>query len=93
MNKKYILDEEARRALIREVVAYYVQTQSTFRKTAEAFNMSKSWVQRVLREEAVEKCPDLLSHIDEVVEKNKKERYVRGGRKSAILKKEKRNFK
>lgn len=84
MKKKDIIKEEMRRALIKEVATYYVQTQSTFRKTAQVFGMSKSWAQRILQEEIKEKCPELISPVKEVIELNKRERYKRGGHAMAM---------
>ena len=79
MKKKDIIKEEMRRALIKEVATYYVQTQSTFRKTAQVFGRSKTWAQKILQEEIKEKCPELLDDVKRVIELNKKERYTRGG--------------
>jgi len=92
MKKKDIIKEEMRRALIKEVATYYVQTQSTLRKTAQVFGMSKSWVHRIFQKEIKEKCPELLTPVNEVIELNKRERHMRGGRGMAMAMKKRKEM-
>ena len=79
MKNKNIIKEEMRRQLVREVATYYVESGDTIRKTATIFGKSKSWVHRILRLEVREKCPDLLSNVDEAINVNKEARALRGG--------------
>lgn len=79
MKNKNIIKEEMRRQLVREVATYYVESGDTIRKTATIFGKSKSWVHRILRLEVGEKCPDLLSDVDEAININKEARSLRGG--------------
>lgn len=89
MKNNNIIKEEMRKALVREVATYYVETQATIRKTATLFGMSKSWVHRVLKIEIPQKCPDLIEDVNTAINVNKQLRYSRGGKAIAAIKKNK----
>lgn len=58
---------------IQKVVDYFNENESTVRKTAEHFKISKTRVHRYL----TEKIPNPIS--ESILAKNKKERHIRGG--------------
>ena len=66
----------------RRIVEYYVYKNSTVRKTAEYFGVSKSYVHRVISEfqqNGLLRDNSLAKEVKAQVDKNIKERAVRGG--------------
>ena len=58
---------------------YIVENQSTVRATAQKFNVSKSTVHKDISERLKYINRQLYSDAKKVLEKNKKERHIRGG--------------
>ena len=58
---------------------YIVENQSTVRATAKKFNISKSTVHKDLSERLQHINQNLYTEAKKVLEKNKKERHIRGG--------------
>lgn len=60
-----------------EVVArYMIYNNATVRKTAERFGLSKSYVYYLVKEKLHH---GLATEVNEVLQKNKAERHIRGG--------------
>lgn len=64
---------------VNEVGNYIIRTQSTIRKTAKQFKISKSTVHKDLSERLPGINPALAAKAKAVMEKNKAERHLRGG--------------
>lgn len=58
---------------------YYVMNNSTIRKTAEKFKVSKSTVHKALATKLCGLDAELYVHMSAVCAKNKAERHLRGG--------------
>lgn len=71
--KDYIKDR------VTDVGNYIIQTQSTIRKTAAKFKISKSTVHKDLSERLPEINPELAYKAKQIMDKNKAERHLRGG--------------
>lgn len=66
----------------RKIAEYYVENNSTIRKTAEFFGLSKTYVHVALtefQEDRDTKDSVLAIRVKELIEKNTLERAVRGG--------------
>ncbi|MDD6483323.1 MAG: sporulation transcriptional regulator SpoIIID [Clostridiales bacterium] len=58
---------------------YIIENNATVRKTAKAFNISKSTVHKDVHERLKKINPALYSDAQRVLEVNKSERHIRGG--------------
>ena len=58
---------------------YIIESGATVRATAQKFCISKSTVHKDVTERLREEAPDLYIQVKEVLEKNKRERHIRGG--------------
>ena len=70
-------DYIARRAV--ELAHYIIDNNSTVRKTASVFNVSKSTVHKDVHERLKTLNPALYRKTQKVLEVNKAERHLRGG--------------
>jgi putative DeoR family transcriptional regulator (stage III sporulation protein D) len=62
-----------------ELAVYMIETGSTVRSTAQKFGISKSTVHKDLQNR-LPKCNKLLyEQVRTVLDRNKKERHIRGG--------------
>lgn len=92
MSKRIRLSEKERL----QVARWYANTNSTVRKTAEHFNISKSNVHTILLETIDKKAttyPKLVEKIIKVRDKNIQERAMRGGSATKKMFEEKRKCK
>ena len=74
------------KALKKKIAQYYVIHNSTVRKTAQCFGLSKSYVHRALQEFQTDKgtCnSDLAYKVRSQIAKNIDERSIRGGDSTA----------
>lgn len=58
---------------------YIVESGATVRATAKKFSISKSTVHKDVTERLKNDSPELYLQVKEVLEKNKRERHIRGG--------------
>ena len=72
-------DNINRERLIEEMGVYIVENNSTVRKTAERFGISKSTVHKDLTVYLKKINFALYREVEEVLQKNKSERHIRGG--------------
>ncbi len=63
-----------------EISEYILETKCTVRAAAKKFNVSKSTVHKDLSQRLVLIDPALSKKIKEVLEINKSERHIRGGK-------------
>lgn len=68
------------RERILEVAAYIIQTKATVRQAGKVFGVSKSTVHKDMTERLPELNPEKAKRVKEVLEFNKSERHIRGGR-------------
>ena len=62
-----------------ELAVYMIETGATVRATAQRFGISKSTVHKTLTER-LPKCNNTLYvQVREILDKNKRERHIRGG--------------
>ena len=59
---------------------YLLNNQSTVRATAAYFGISKSTVHKDLSERLIVINPSLYSQVKVILDKNKSERHIRGGK-------------
>lgn len=64
---------------VKKVATYMIETGSTVRQTAKAFNISKSTIHKDISQRLEEINPLLAIEAKKVLEKNKEERHIRGG--------------
>ena len=62
-----------------EIARYILETQSTVRKTAKEYNISKSTVHKDVTERLAEIDAELAKKVHAVLDINKAERHLRGG--------------
>lgn len=58
---------------------YIIENETTVRKTAQKFHISKSTVHKDVHERLVKINPALYRDVQRVLEVNKAERHIRGG--------------
>lgn len=61
------------------MATYLVENNSTVRKVANKFGISKSTVHKDITQNLKKINPELYIHAKEVLQKNKDERHLRGG--------------
>ncbi|WP_350343516.1 sporulation transcriptional regulator SpoIIID [Proteinivorax tanatarense] len=61
------------------ISAYVIETEATVRKVSEMYGVSKSTVHKDLTERLPEINKELAEKVRKILEKNKKERHIRGG--------------
>jgi putative DeoR family transcriptional regulator (stage III sporulation protein D) len=76
LNEKTITDYRERAVVLGE---YILQNNTTVRAAAKYFSISKSTVHKDVAERLPGIQPQLYKLVKEVLEKNKKERHIRGG--------------
>ncbi|WP_353893145.1 sporulation transcriptional regulator SpoIIID [Proteinivorax hydrogeniformans] len=62
-----------------EISEHVIKTESTVRKVSEMFGVSKSTVHKDLTERLPNINKELAEKVKTILEKNKKERHIRGG--------------
>ena len=62
------------------IAKYILEKQATVRQTAKVFGVSKSTVHKDVTERLEEIHPLLANEVKQVLEKNKSERHIRGGK-------------
>lgn len=62
-----------------ELAEYIIEHNTTVRKTAKEFNISKSTVHKDVHERLRRINPDLYRESQAILEQNKAERHIRGG--------------
>jgi putative DeoR family transcriptional regulator (stage III sporulation protein D) len=68
------------RERILEIADYIIETKATVRQAAKVFGVSKSTVHKDMTERLPEINPEKARQVKEVLEYNKAERHIRGGR-------------
>ncbi len=63
-----------------EVAKYIIDSKSTIRKTAKLFGVSKSTIHKDITERLPKINPQIAGAAKEILEFNKAERHIRGGR-------------
>ena len=63
-----------------EVAKYIIDCKATIRKTAKLFGVSKSTVHKDITERLPKINPVIAKEAREILELNKAERHIRGGR-------------
>lgn len=61
------------------VAEYIIESGATVRKTAKKFGVSKSTVHKDVSERLAVVSPALFAKVKPILEKNKRERHLRGG--------------
>lgn len=72
----YISSNKDRSVLM---ATYLIENNSTVRKVAAHFGISKSTVHKDITETLKNKNPILYKQVKEILDKNKGERHIRGG--------------
>ena len=62
-----------------ELAQYIIENNTTVRKTASVFNISKSTVHKDVHERLLKINPQLYNEAKKVLDTNKAERHIRGG--------------
>lgn len=63
-----------------EVASYIIDSKSTIRKTATVFGVSKSTIHKDMTERLPKINQDVAREAKEILDNNKAERHIRGGR-------------
>lgn len=63
-----------------EVANYIIDSKSTIRKTAKVFGVSKSTIHKDMTERLPKINPQIAEEAKSILELNKSERHIRGGR-------------
>ena len=66
------------------VAKYILEKNTTVRQTAKTFGVSKSTIHKDVTERLEEINPTLAKEVKMVLEKNKSERHIRGGRATKL---------
>jgi putative DeoR family transcriptional regulator (stage III sporulation protein D) len=67
-----------------EIANYIIEEKATVRKTANVFGVSKSTVHKDVTERLPKINPLISEQVKSVLEKNKAERHIRGGKATKI---------
>lgn len=59
---------------------YIIENKATVRKAAQVFGISKSTVHVDVTKRLKQICPSLANEVNAVLQENKAERHIRGGR-------------
>lgn len=62
-----------------EAARHILKTGATVRACAEIFGVSKTTIHKDMRERLPELSPTMAGLVDEVLNKNREERHIRGG--------------
>lgn len=63
-----------------EVAKYIIESKATIRKTARAFGVSKSTIHKDMTERLPKINPQVAQDAKNILEFNKAERHIRGGK-------------
>ncbi|NEZ47441.1 sporulation transcriptional regulator SpoIIID [Clostridium niameyense] len=63
-----------------EVAKYIIESKATIRKTAKVFGVSKSTIHKDMTERLPKINPQIAQEAKIILEYNKAERHIRGGR-------------
>jgi len=67
-----------------EIASYMILTKATVRQTAKIFKVSKSTVHKDISERLPRINPNIWESIRKVLDSNKAERHIRGGRATRL---------
>ena len=67
-----------------EVAQYIIESKSTIRKTATVFGVSKSTIHKDMTERLPKINPQIANQAKNVLELNKAERHIRGGKATQL---------
>ncbi|MBU3159324.1 sporulation transcriptional regulator SpoIIID [Clostridium frigoris] len=76
--KDYIEDR------VLEVAKYIIESKSTIRRTAKVFGVSKSTIHKDMTERLPTLNPKIASQAKTILDLNKAERHIRGGRATRL---------
>ena len=63
-----------------EVAQYIIYSRATIRKTAKVFGVSKSTIHKDMTERLPKINPDIAEEAKSILDLNKDERHIRGGK-------------
>ncbi|MGI6706582.1 MAG: sporulation transcriptional regulator SpoIIID [Clostridia bacterium] len=63
-----------------EIANYIIDTNATVREAAKVFKVSKSTVHKDVAERLPKINPGIANEVKKILEKNKAERHIRGGK-------------
>lgn len=63
-----------------DVAKYIIESKATIRKTAKMFGVSKSTVHKDITERLPKINPQIAKEAKEILDLNKSERHIRGGK-------------
>ena len=63
-----------------EVAQYIIYSRATIRKTAKVFGVSKSTIHKDMTERLPKINPDIAEEAKSILDLNKAERHIRGGK-------------
>ncbi|KRQ87729.1 Stage III sporulation protein D [Caloramator mitchellensis] len=67
-----------------EVAQYIIETRATIRKAAKTFGVSKSTVHKDITERLPKINPQVAKEAKEILDVNKAERHIRGGKATKL---------
>ncbi|MFX0548282.1 sporulation transcriptional regulator SpoIIID [Hathewaya histolytica] len=67
-----------------EVAKYIIESKSTIRKTAKVFGVSKSTIHKDMTERLPKINPQIADEAKYILEVNKSERHIRGGKATQL---------
>lgn len=67
-----------------DVAKYIIESKSTIRKTAQIFGVSKSTIHKDMTERLPKINPEIANEARVVLELNKAERHIRGGKATQL---------
>ncbi|MGU8704827.1 sporulation transcriptional regulator SpoIIID [Clostridium perfringens] len=67
-----------------EVAQYIIYSRATIRKTAKVFGVSKSTIHKDMTERLPNINPDIAEEAKSILDLNKAERHIRGGKATKL---------
>ncbi|UXZ08992.1 sporulation transcriptional regulator SpoIIID [Clostridium perfringens] len=67
-----------------EVAQYIIYSRATIRKTAKSFGVSKSTIHKDMTERLPKINPDIAEEAKSILDLNKAERHIRGGKATKL---------
>lgn len=69
---------------VMDVARYIIESKATIRKTARMFGVSKSTVHKDVTERLPKINPQIAKEAKEILDLNKSERHIRGGKATKL---------
>jgi putative DeoR family transcriptional regulator, stage III sporulation protein D len=82
--RRYLILKDYIEERVLDVARYIIESKATIRKTARMFGVSKSTVHKDVTERLPKINPQIAKEAKEILDLNKSERHIRGGKATKL---------